>query len=59
MSRHQFLHILVLVGAVIAFANGEKSASPGCRILQFGKKLQCRGVGLSEIPKIPRGILIA
>lgn len=52
------MHILVLVG-VIAFANGEKSASPGCRILQFGKKLQCRGVGLSEIPKIPRGILIA
>lgn len=58
MSRHQFLHILVLVG-VIAFANGEKSAFPGCRILQFGKKLQCRGVGLSEIPKKPRGILIA
>jgi len=44
---------------MVALARGEKSASPGCRILQYGKKLQCRGVGLSKIPEIQKGILIA
>lgn len=59
MSRHQFLLRLALVGVMVALARGEKSASPGCRILQYGKKLQCRGVGLSKIPEIQKGILIA
>jgi len=53
------LLLLVFAGVVIALTNGERSASPGCRILHFGKKLQCRGVGLIKIPVIPRGILIA
>ncbi|KAL9952022.1 hypothetical protein ACROYT_G039222 [Oculina patagonica] len=59
MGGRRFVYILVLLGVLIASASGEKSASPGCRVLEFGKKLQCRGVGLSRIPKIPKGILIA
>ena len=58
MSGRQIVYILVLLGVLIVFLNGEKSTPPGCRVLQFGKKLQCRGIGLSKIPKIPKGILI-
>ena len=60
MSGHRLVYIFVLLAVVlIASVNSKKSTPPGCRILQFGKKLQCRGVGLSKIPKIPKGILIA
>ncbi|XP_078363226.1 uncharacterized protein LOC144647319 [Oculina patagonica] len=59
MGGRRFMYILVFLGVIIASINGEKSASPGCKVLQFGKKLQCRGVGLSRIPKIPKGIQIA
>ena len=60
MSGIRLVYILVLLGVVlVASIKGEKSTPPGCRVIQFGKKLQCRGVGLSKIPKIPKGILIA
>lgn len=50
---------IALVGVVVALASGEKSAYPGCKILQYGKELQCRGIGLSKIPEIPKEILVA
>jgi len=59
MSRHRILLRIALVGVVVALASGEKSAYPGCKILQYGKELQCRGVGLSKIPEIPKEILVA
>ncbi|XP_078350632.1 uncharacterized protein LOC144635396 [Oculina patagonica] len=59
MGGRRFVYVLVLLGLTIVFVNGEKSAPPGCRVLQVGKNLQCRGAGLSKIPKIPQGILIA
>lgn len=59
MSRCQFLFSFVLAGVVVSLASGEKSASTGCRILQDGKKLHCKGLGLSKLPEIRSGILIA
>ncbi|XP_078350633.1 platelet glycoprotein IX-like [Oculina patagonica] len=59
MGGRRFVYVLLLLGLTIVFVNGEKSAPPGCRVLELGKKLQCRGAGLSKIPKIPQGILIA
>ena len=54
------MHILVLLCCVfIILTNGKKSASSSCRVRRFEKKLDCRGVGFSRIPKIDKGILIA
>ena len=54
------MHILVLLCCVfIISTNGKKSASSRCRVRRFEKKLDCRGVGFSRIPKIDKGILIA
>ncbi|XP_022804219.1 fibrillin-3-like [Stylophora pistillata] len=52
--------ILVLLFSVFVISvNGKKSASPGCRVRQFGKRLDCRGAGLRRIPRMNKGILIA
>ena len=51
---------LALMVIFVTCVGGESNASPGCEVQDDGKKLQCRGVGLTRIPKtILEGIEIA
>ena len=60
MNKRRLAFSFALVVVFITFVSGESVASLGCKVQNFGKKLQCRGVGLNRIPKtIHEGIVVA